>query len=70
MRRKLRPALIGQLNQLTVPVAGLVVAAAALPEARGWLLLLGGTLAVILGLAPSAIAHAAPTSRTMALKSL
>ncbi len=52
MRRKLRPALIGQLSQLAVPVAGLVATAAALPGVRGWPLLLGGILAVVLGLAP------------------
>jgi hypothetical protein len=52
LRRKLRPALQGQLNQLTVPVAGLVAAAAALPEVRGWPLVIGGLVAVALGLAP------------------
>lgn len=52
LRRKLRPALQGQLNQLTVPVAGLVAAAAALPEVRGWPLVIGGLLAVGFGLAP------------------
>lgn len=51
MRRKLRPAVIGQLNQLTFPVTGLV-AAAAFPEVRGWPLILGGIFAVALGLAP------------------
>lgn len=52
MRRKLRPALIGQLGQLAIPVAGLVVTAAALPEARGWPLILGGIFAFVLSLAP------------------
>jgi len=52
LRRKLRPALLGQLNQLTVPVAGLVAAAAALPEVRGWPLVVGSLVAVALGLAP------------------
>ncbi len=52
MRRKLRPALVSQLNQLAVPVAGLVATAAALPEVRGWPLLLGGILALVFGLAP------------------
>jgi hypothetical protein len=40
------------IARVPAPVAGLVVAAAALPEARGWPLLLGGILAVVLGLAP------------------
>lgn len=52
IRRKLRPAIVGQLNQLAVPVAGLVAAAAALPEMRGWPLILGSVTATVLGLAP------------------
>jgi hypothetical protein len=52
VRRRLRPALVSYLNQLTLPVAGLVLAAAAVPAVRGWPLLLGLLAAVVLGLAP------------------
>lgn len=52
VRRRVRPALIGQLNQLTMPLAGLVLAAAAVPSVRGWPLVLGTLVAVFLGLAP------------------
>jgi len=52
IRRRLRPAVISQLNTLTIPVAGLIVTAAALPEVRGWPLIIGSIAALILGLAP------------------
>jgi hypothetical protein len=52
IRRRLRPAVISQLNTLTIPVAGLIVTAAALPEVRGWPLIIGAIAALILGLAP------------------
>ncbi len=52
IRRRLRPAVISQLNTLTIPVAGLIVTAAALPEVRGWPLIIGSIAAVMLGLAP------------------
>jgi hypothetical protein len=52
VRRRLRPAVVSQLNQLTIPVAGLVVAAAAIPAVRGWPLVVGSIAAVVLGLAP------------------
>ena len=52
LRRRLRPAVVAHLNQLTVPVAGLILAAAAFPEIRGWPLIGGAVAALILGLAP------------------
>ena len=52
LRRRLRPAVVSHLNQLTIPVAGLILAAAAFPEVRGWPLLAGAVAALILGLAP------------------
>jgi GntR family transcriptional regulator len=52
VRRRLRPAVISQLNQLTIPVAGLILAAAAFPAVRGWPLLAGSIAALVLGLAP------------------
>ncbi len=52
MRRRLRPAVISQLNQLTIPIAGLILAAAAFPTVRGWPLVAGALAAVALGLAP------------------
>ncbi|HYN94598.1 MAG TPA: hypothetical protein VES42_12175 [Pilimelia sp.] len=52
VRRRLRPALVGQLNQLSIPLAGLVLAAVALPAVRGWPLVLGAAVAAALGLAP------------------
>jgi hypothetical protein len=52
VQRRVRPALIGQLNQLTIPLVGLALAAAAVPSVRGWPLALGTTVVVFLGLAP------------------
>ncbi len=52
VRRRLRPAVVSQLNQLTIPVAGLILAAAAFPPVRGWPLLAGSVAALVLGLAP------------------
>jgi GntR family transcriptional regulator len=52
VRRRLRPAVVSQLNQLTIPVAGLILAAAAFPPVRGWPLLAGSIAALVLGLAP------------------
>jgi hypothetical protein len=52
VRRRLRPAVVSQLNQLTVPTAGLVVGAAAFPAVRGWPLVVGAVAALVLGLAP------------------
>ena len=52
VRRRLRPAVVSQLNQLTISTAGLVLAAAAFPAVRGWPLFLGGLASVVLGLAP------------------
>jgi hypothetical protein len=52
IRRRLRPAVVSQLNQLTIPVAGLILAAAAFPEVRGWPLVAGTVAAMALGLAP------------------
>jgi hypothetical protein len=52
IRRRIRPAVLGQLNQLTIPVAGLILAAAAFPSVRGWPLVAGAIAAVMLGLAP------------------
>lgn len=52
VRRRLRPAVVSHLNQLTIPVAGLILAAAAFPEVRGWPLVAGAVAALVLGLAP------------------
>jgi hypothetical protein len=52
LRRRIRPAVVSQLNQLTIPVAGLILAAAAFPAIRGWPLIAGGVAALVLGLAP------------------
>lgn len=52
LRRRVRPAVVGQLNQLTIPVAGLILAAAAIPAVRGWPLAAGAVAALVLGLAP------------------
>jgi hypothetical protein len=57
VRRRIRPALVAQLNQLTVPLAGLVLAAVAFPPVRGWPLLLGIFAAAFLGLAPLRMAR-------------
>jgi len=51
-RRKIRPALLGQLNQLATPLAGLVLAAVALPDIRGWPVFVGTAIAIAFGLAP------------------
>jgi hypothetical protein len=51
-RRKIRPALLGQLNQLATPLAGLVLAAVAIPDIRGWPVFVGTAIAVAFGLAP------------------
>src|ERR1039457_4367563 len=52
VRRRLRTAVISQLNQLTIPVGGLILAAAAVPKVRGWPLFIGGVAVVVIGLAP------------------
>jgi hypothetical protein len=51
-RRKIRPALLGQLNQLATPLVGLVLAAVAIPDIRGWPVLVGTAIAIVFGLAP------------------
>lgn|GEM_PF-4405394 len=45
VRRRVRPALARNLNQLVVPAAGLLLAGAALPD-PSWLLLGGGTVVI------------------------
>lgn len=45
VRRRVRPALARNLNQLVVPAAGLLLAGAALPDPN-WLLLGGGTVVI------------------------
>jgi hypothetical protein len=52
IRRRLRPTVISHLNQLTIPVAGIILAAAAIPAVRGWPLIAGSIAAIALGLAP------------------
>jgi hypothetical protein len=52
VRRRLRPAATAQLNAVTIPTAGLVLAGAALPAVRGWPLAVGALTSLVLGLAP------------------
>jgi hypothetical protein len=52
VRRRLRTAVLSQLNQLSIPVAGLILAALAVPDFRGWRFYSGLALVVILGLLP------------------
>ena len=52
IRRRLRTAVLQQMNQLSIPVAGLLLAALAVPDFRGWHLYGGLALVVILGLLP------------------
>lgn len=51
VRRRLRTLVLTHLNQLVVPLGGLLVAAAALPELRGWPLVGGAIVITLLALA-------------------
>jgi hypothetical protein len=52
VRRRLRPMVVSQLNQLTIPVAGIFLAGVAVDELRGWPLAAGLAIVILLALAP------------------
>jgi hypothetical protein len=52
IRRRLRPMVLSQLNQLTIPVTGIFLAGAAIPSLRGWPLVGGLAIVILFGLAP------------------
>jgi hypothetical protein len=52
VRRRLRPMVVAQLNQLTIPVAGIFLAGVAVPDLRWWPLVVGLVIVVVFGLAP------------------
>lgn len=58
VRRRIRPLLFRHLNQLSIPVAGLVVAGLAVQQLQGWPIVAGLIVAVILGLANLRISKA------------
>lgn len=49
IRRRLQPIVARHLHQLTVPVSGLVLAGAAVPETRGWPLVIGSAVPAVFG---------------------
>jgi hypothetical protein len=51
-RRRMRTLLMSQLNQLTIPVTGLLLAGLALKGIRGWIFYTGLGVVVLLGLLP------------------
>lgn len=50
VRRRLRPLVLRHLNQLTVPLAGVLIAGIAVKGLRGWPLVVGVILAAVIGL--------------------
>lgn len=52
VRRRVRPVVLAQLNQMTVPVAGIFLAGVAVSDLRGWPLVVGLAIVVVFGLAP------------------
>lgn len=60
IRRRLRTAIISQMNQLTIPVVALALAAAVIPDVKWWQILLGAVLALVFGLAPLRIPKPPP----------
>jgi len=52
IRRRLRTAVLSHLNQLIIPVAGLILAALAIKGFQGWKLYTGLGLVIIFGLVP------------------
>lgn len=57
VRRRLRTLVLTHINQLVIPVGGLLVAAAALPELRGWPLVIGAIAVTILSLGNLRLPH-------------
>lgn len=52
LKRRLRPLVATQLNQLTIPMAGIFLAGVAVKDLRWWPLLIGLGIVIAFGLAP------------------
>jgi hypothetical protein len=52
IRRRVTPLVVARLNELVIPLGGLLLAAAAIPGFRGWFLAAGALVVVLLSMLP------------------